>query len=96
MPRTQRDVTATKGVPDTTGFHQLAVTKTGATVRLYLDGEDVTSLVASRTLEPAATPLLLGTGVDPLAGVLDEVSVYDKALPASAIAAHHRAATAAG
>ena len=84
-------VRSTTALSDRTAFHHLAVTKSGATVRLYIDGVDSTGVVANRTLGNNTAALALGGGTGFLNGALDEVAVYNRALSASAIAAHRAA-----
>lgn len=60
-----------------------------STVRLYVDGVQVASAAASRSLADTTAPLLIG---DELYGAVDEVAVYTTELSATRIAAHRRAA----
>ena len=81
--------TSTAKLTDTAAFHHVAVTKAGSTVRIYLDGANVTGPVTNRTLVNAADVLRLGTdGGAGFGGTIDEVALYDHALSASRIAAH--------
>jgi acid phosphatase type 7 len=85
-------VSSTKTVTDT-GWHHVAVTKSGATVRLYIDGADVTGSVTNRTMANNTLPLSIGqsSGTSYWNGTLDEVALYNAALSASTIAAHQNA-----
>ena len=74
--------------------HHVAVTKTGSTVRLYVDG----SLNATKTLAGSIAthgrPLRIGMrdGSKPFGGTIDEVAIYDRALSSTRIQAHAAAA----
>jgi concanavalin A-like lectin/glucanase superfamily protein/calcineurin-like phosphoesterase family protein len=82
-------VSSTASVTDT-GWHYVAVTKSGSSVRLYIDGTDRTGTVTNRTMANNALPLSLGqsSGTSFFNGTLDEVALYRAALPASTIQAH--------
>ncbi|MBA2733141.1 MAG: LamG domain-containing protein [Acidobacteria bacterium] len=83
--------TSTTGISDTTSFHHVAVTKNGATVKIYLDGVDVTGTVTNRTVVNSTGGLYIGSGGGYFKGVIDEVAIYNTALSASTIAAHYAA-----
>ena len=68
------------------------MTKNGSAVKLYVDGVDRTGPVVNRTIANSADALLIGQGTGFFNGTLDEVAVYKRALPATAIAAHRAAA----
>lgn len=75
------------------GWHHVAATKNGATVRLYVDGVDVTGTVSNSTLVNPTSALAIGsdnvgTG-DRFNGSLDEVAIYPTALAAATILAHY-------
>jgi len=78
-----------------TGWHQIVVTKNGATVKIYLDGTDATGTVTNKTLTDGSGPLVLGArrGLSSafLDGSMDEVAIYKTALSASQVAAHYAA-----
>ena len=78
----------TVALTDTAGFHHIAVTKSGATVRLYVDGVNRAGTVVSRTLASTTAALAIGAGSGYFNGTLDEVAIYDRALDATSIAAH--------
>ena len=76
---------------DTAGWHHVAFTKSGAAVRLYLDGADVTGLVINRVLERNRAPLNVGrnvSGSGAFHGWIAHVAVYAQALTADRIRAH--------
>jgi hypothetical protein len=75
-----------------TTYH-LAVTTDGTTARVYVNG--VESAAGSRSANPAAPGnlLLVGPAGDTIAGVFDEIAIYDTALSAARIAAHASAVT---
>jgi hypothetical protein len=83
--------TSTTGISDTTSFHHVAVTKNGATVKIYLDGVDVTGTVTNQTVVNSTGGLYIGSGGGYFKGVIDEVAIYNTALSASTIAAHYAA-----
>lgn len=78
-------------------------TKTGSTVKLYINGSDVTGSVSNQTFTDNAHPLLVGvfnfngsafagTYYD---GIIDEVAIYNVALSAATVTAHYTAGTVA-
>lgn len=90
-------VTSTSAITDT-NTHHVVCTKTGATVKLYLDGVDVTGSVANQTVSSNALSGAFGasrTGAQPFPGTLDEVALYNTALSAARVSAHYSAGTAA-
>ena len=91
-------VVATVAVTDTTTFHHVVGTKSGSTLKLYMDGVDVTGTVTNSACGDTADFLYLGcdaTGSPWFNGVVDEVAVYPTALSSTRVAAHYAAATAA-
>ena len=76
-------------IPVTTWTH-LATTYDGATLRLYVDGVQVSSKPQTGTLASSANPLQIG-GDDIygqyFSGLIDEVRVYNVALTAAEIQA---------
>ena len=85
-------VSSTRTVTDT-GWHHVAVTKSGAAVKLYIDGADVTGGVTARTMANNTLPLSIGqsSGTSYWNGTLDEVALYRTALTASQLQAHYDA-----
>jgi hypothetical protein len=77
----------------TTGVWQhIAVTKNGATVKMYRNGVDVTGSVSNVTVGDTVGPLWVGRGeFDFFDGSIDEVAVYPTALSAARILAHYNA-----
>jgi hypothetical protein len=78
---------------DMTVFHHYVVTKNGATVKLYVDGIDVTDLVTNQTIADTANPLYIGAEAgtaEGLNGTIDEVSLYSGALSAATVIDHQR------
>jgi PKD repeat protein len=84
-------VTVTDGV-----WHHVVATKSGATVKIYIDGIDRTGTVTNATLGNTTNTLHLGSTTSPAAylnGSLDEVAIYPTALSATRVQAHYQAAT---
>ncbi len=72
-------------------WHHLAMTYDGSVLRVYCDGKPVAETKIDRPRVPGNTPIAIGRRQDAynyFAGVIDEVRVYDRALPASEIKAH--------
>lgn len=72
--------------------HHVVVTKNGATVKLYIDGVDVTGTVTNATFSAAPTWMALGTnqaGTDPAKMVMDEIAIYTVALSPAQVTAHY-------
>ncbi|TWU22878.1 hypothetical protein Pla52o_24100 [Novipirellula galeiformis] len=74
------------------GWHHVAGTFDGKMLRLFLNGREITAAKADGTLSTFPTPLVLGgygnlprTAAHALAGSLDDVAVYDRALSADEI-----------
>ncbi len=85
---------ASKEITDTAGHHVVA-TKNGATVKLYLDGVDVTGTTAAATAVNSTFALAIGTDdlgnggpTDFLNATVDEVAVYNTALGSAAVVSH--------
>ena len=78
---------------DTTLYHHYVVTKNGGTVKLYVDGVDVTGFVTNQTIADTSSPLYIGAEVgtaEGLNGTIDEVSLYSGALSAATVTDHHQ------
>ena len=72
-------------------YHHLVATFDGTRAELYLDGANVDGGTTTGSLIDNAGPLRLGatsSGSNPLLGALDEVAIYDYALPANVVAEH--------
>jgi len=73
-------------------WHHFVGTYDGATARAYRDGIEVCSQVKAVSFQKVNAPLVLGAwsmgGGNWFKGRIDEVAVYDKALPIARIAAH--------
>lgn len=68
----------------------VVVTYDGSKLGMYLDGEKLLkTFQAAGAAGDLTTPLQLAGG---FAGVLDEIAIYDRALPADRVAAHRAAA----
>jgi hypothetical protein len=76
------------GVVPTDTWSHVAMTYDGSMLRLYINGADAGSNVATGTLVPSAPPLA-GTlgGASAFEGTIDEVRLYRRALSATEIAA---------
>lgn len=93
-------VQSTVAITDTTTAHHVVATKNGATVKLYIDGVDVTGTVTNATCGLTAQVFRVGADTD--AGtnpqehadlIIDEVATYATALSAARVAAHFSAAS---
>jgi arylsulfatase A-like enzyme len=74
-------------------FHHVAGTYDGSVMRLYLDGAPVGSQTVSGTLDPGGG-IELGSPVESMDGLLDEIAIYDRALTSSEIQAIYAAGPA--
>ncbi|MFL5912917.1 MAG: LamG-like jellyroll fold domain-containing protein, partial [Gaiellaceae bacterium] len=84
--------TSTGSVADTTSWHHVAVTKSGSSVHLFVDGTDVTGAVTNVTLANSTSPLAFGQSggsANWLNGTLDDVALYNAALTATQIGSHY-------
>jgi hypothetical protein len=83
--------TSTTALTDTTKWHQVAATKSGATVKLYIDGVDKTGTVTNVTLTNTTSPLAIGQNANAsfFKGAIDDAALYSSALTGSAIASHY-------
>lgn len=75
-------------------WHHIVMTRSGAAVRVYLDGqlEIEGELPAPRSAEDALFAGGRSDGFANFEGKLDEVALYDRALAAAEVAEHHRLA----
>jgi hypothetical protein len=85
---------STVTLTDVSGWHHVAASKEGASVRLYVDGVDVTGGVTNSTLADNALPLAIGqsSSVSFFHGSVDEVAVYNRVLTAAEISQRYRTA----
>jgi hypothetical protein len=91
-----RSVIAISTVALDTNWHHVAVTKSGASVHLYVDGVDRTGTVTNATLTNTTTHLTIGAddhggegGVndtDHFTGTIDEVALFNRALTPAEVA----------
>jgi hypothetical protein len=73
-------------------WNHIVATKNGATVKLYLNGVDVTGSVTNHTIASGTQGMQLGRSEHNLFdGVIDEIAIYDHALSGARIAAHYAA-----
>lgn len=86
----EQQVTAAQPIP--TGWHHVAVTREGTTVRLFVDGVEVASN-PNVTLGPSSLGTTTNNWIgrsqypDPFLGALvDDFHIYDRALPADEVA----------
>jgi hypothetical protein len=78
-------------------WHHVALVRNRSRVTVYLDGNTQPEITGDLTPTPAGEPTSLFIGgrcddVGRLEGKISEVALFDRALPAQEIAAHHRAA----
>ena len=88
-------VESTTAVPSS-GWHHVVATKTGATVKLYLDGVDVTGPITNATVVNTADSIYIGCqrpASECGTASIDEVAVYATALSSVRVAAHYAAGT---
>jgi hypothetical protein len=76
----------------TNRWYHVALTKAGAAYRIYLNGSQVSAETNSLPVPIADAPLTLGQAQGLfMEGLLDEISIYNRALAASEIQAIHQA-----
>jgi hypothetical protein len=82
---------STATVTDTSRWHHVVATKDGATVKLYLDGTDVTGPVSNQTITNNTLPLAIGqsSNIAYFNGQIDEVALYNTPLTPAQVANHH-------
>jgi len=72
-------------------WQHIAFTYDGVTLKVYLNGNQVAATPVNRTRVPGNTPLTIGRrqdGYAPFIGLMDEVRMYNRALPDEEIKAH--------
>lgn len=95
-----RTLIADQGDVSTQTWHHVAAVYDGASMRLFLDGQQVGQMAASGTITPAPNaPVWLGNNpvsrAQPFHGLLDETQVYQSALTAAEIQSLSTSATGA-
>lgn len=88
-------IAASTSTVSDTNWHHIAATKAGATVKIYIDGVDVTGTVTNQTLASSGLALHIGQtdGFEqPFFGSIDEAALYPTALSATRVQAHLAAA----
>jgi len=78
-----------------TGWHHVAVTRTGSSITFYIDGSQDGTASSSKDLDSAGD-MWIGwdeakPSTTPFNGLIDEVAVYDRALHVSEISNHYNA-----
>lgn len=81
--------------PASGAFIHVVATYDGTNLALYVNGQPFASYASSTALGSTGAPLTAGVVADWgwFTGVLDEIAVYDKVLPAARIAAHYARGT---
>jgi hypothetical protein len=84
---TPTQVVSTNALPDRL-WHHLAGVYNGQSLKVYLNGAEVSSVTATGAVDVVSEPLLLGRNADGvgLAGMIDEVRIYGRALSAGDVA----------
>jgi uncharacterized repeat protein (TIGR01451 family) len=88
---TGADMMSTSTVPTTSAWHHFAYTYDGSSQQIYLDGGLAGSASASPTIAYDTHPLLIGAEIDNeivtsfFPGLIDEVTIYNRALSQSEI-----------
>ena len=90
-PLVRQIASSNVAITDTTQFHHVVATKSGAAVKLYVDGVDATSAVSNLTIVDTSGRLAIGAGANTFRGILDEAAVYNYALSAAQVANHFNA-----
>jgi hypothetical protein len=83
------------GIVDVDTFHHVVATYDSATMRLYVDSLETSSDESSLLIGSSAGEMTIGASNDGLEfsflGVIDDVSLYERALPAQVVQEHHAA-----
>lgn len=84
-----------KAAPAPGGFLHVVATYDGTNLALYVNGQPFASSPSSTALVGTGAPFTAGGVANwgMFAGVLDEIAIYDKALPQTRIAAHYARGT---
>jgi hypothetical protein len=88
--------TSTGTIPNDSGWHHIAFTRSGNTYTFYIDGADAGSFSSSTTINAVSAAFQIGRewydgGGRPLSGSIDEAAVYSSALTSTRIQAHYDA-----
>jgi PKD repeat protein len=92
--------TSTGTIPNDSGWHHIAFTRSGNTYTFYIDGAAAGSFTDSTTINATTVDFQIGREAHkddhfsksrPLLGSIDEVAVYNTALSAARIQAHYDA-----
>jgi Concanavalin A-like lectin/glucanases superfamily/Polysaccharide lyase len=84
-------------IPEDGKWHHVVATKSGSTIKMYVDGVQDSSGGTNATCENTATAFRVGCsaeGSEHLTGGVDEIAVYATALSEARIKAHFEAASA--
>lgn len=88
-------IAATVAAPEAGTFHHVVGVYDGSRLFLYVDGVLLGNAPDARTALDKTAPLLIGAQTTDLyggyRGVVDEIAIYDRVLPAARIAAHFEA-----
>jgi len=79
--------------PDT--WHHMAMTYDGKDLKVYVDGKQAAATAVNKPRKPGSSPVAIGRrqdGYNYFRGLIDEVRIYSRALPAAEIAVHHEKA----
>ncbi len=88
-------VSSTITITDTTTWHHVVATKSGATVKLYIDGVNRTGTVTNDTIANNAIGLFIGATHDGFfmyQGDIDEIAIYSTALSEARVLVHYNEA----
>jgi hypothetical protein len=80
---------STVTITDTTTWHHIVCTKTGATSKIYLDGVDVTAVGTNATLSDSTGVSISFSGGFWLKGAIEAVAYYGVALSAAQVTKHY-------
>ncbi|MDQ1684890.1 MAG: hypothetical protein QOC82_1627 [Frankiaceae bacterium] len=86
------DVATPAGALATSAYKHFALVDDGTTATWYVNGSAVSSGQLAASLSAGTDPLILGQGDQAGKQLLDDVAVYNRALPAARISAHYQAA----
>jgi hypothetical protein len=90
-----RELSTAAGILSAGAWHHLVCTWDGATMTIYVDGSARATLAVASPVDVTSTDVYLGSSYNSynwLAGRIDEVAFYDRALTAARVQAHYTAA----